>query len=49
MKNLKKLSKSNLKMISGGWVPQPGQSCPAGTCQYKENGPCRKYDEALCI
>ncbi|WP_165439462.1 hypothetical protein [Chryseobacterium phocaeense] len=48
MKNLKKLSKSSLKMISGGWVPPPGGRCPEGTCQYTENGPCRKYDADKC-
>lgn len=49
MKNLKKLTKTDLKVISGGWVPQPGQSCPSGTCQYRENGPCRIYDAEKCV
>ena len=49
MKNLKKLSKSALKNIAGGWVPPPGESCPAGSCQYKENGPCRPYNANHCI
>ena len=48
MKNLKKLSKSDLKMISGGWVPPPGGYCPAGSCQYTESGPCRTYDPERC-
>ncbi|MDQ1855598.1 hypothetical protein [Chryseobacterium sp. WLY505] len=48
MKNLKKLSKSALKKIAGGWVPQPGQNCPEGTCQYTENGPCRIYNPDKC-
>ncbi|WP_129057112.1 MULTISPECIES: bacteriocin-like protein [unclassified Chryseobacterium] len=49
MRNLKKLTKTDLKTISGGWVPQPGQSCPDGTCQYRENGPCRLYDADKCV
>ncbi|WP_183147956.1 hypothetical protein [Chryseobacterium nematophagum] len=48
MKNLKKLPKSNLKMILGGWVPPTGGLCPQGTCQYRENGPCRPYNHKLC-
>ncbi|CAM2884594.1 protein with bacteriocin-type signal sequence [Chryseobacterium flavum] len=48
MKNLRKLSKSDLKMVSGGWVPPPGGYCPEGYCQYTENGACRIYDPEKC-
>ncbi|SDZ61520.1 hypothetical protein SAMN05444397_110126 [Flavobacterium aquidurense] len=55
MKNLKNLngvtilSKNEQKSINGGWVPPPGESCPVGTCQYFENGPCRRENPNLCI
>ncbi|SHG05144.1 bacteriocin-type signal sequence-containing protein [Chryseobacterium vrystaatense] len=48
MKNFKKLTKSDLKTIEGGWVPPEGGRCPNGTCQYSENGPCRIYNPDKC-
>ncbi len=42
------LSKNEKVNISGGWVPQIGQRCPVGSCQYVENGPCRKISNS-CI
>jgi hypothetical protein len=48
LEGTQKLTKNEQKGINGGWVPPTGGSCPNGTCQYFENGPCRKAS-SLCI
>jgi hypothetical protein len=48
LEGAQKLTKKEQKNINGGWVPPEGGSCPNGTCQYFENGPCRKAS-SLCI
>ena len=48
LEGAQKLSKKEQKNINGGWVPPEGGYCPSGTCQYFENGPCRKVS-SLCI
>jgi hypothetical protein len=49
LEGAQKLTKNEQKNINGGWVPPPGGSCPNGTCQYSENGPCRRWNDLLCI
>ncbi|MBF7092164.1 hypothetical protein IUY40_11490 [Flavobacterium sp. ALJ2] len=48
LKGAQELTKKQQKEINGGWVPPPGGSCPNGTCQYVEGGPCRRPSD-LCI
>jgi hypothetical protein len=48
LEGAQKLTKNEQKNISGGWVPPPGGFCPNGSCQYYDNGPCRRASD-LCI
>jgi hypothetical protein len=49
LEGAQELTRSEQKEINGGWVPPPGGDCPNGTCQYVENGPCRRGSDLLCL